>query len=123
MKKMVLGCLLAIGMISGLYADSAADEQFKQYVNLTKNSPENPKGMTVCADNTYRIIYISMPIPLSSSDATPAVISKMKSGMLAEMGKLKEDVKIVKDLKINFVYSFIATDKRVFCIAVSYKDF
>jgi len=122
MKRFLLGGLLVAGMCTGLYADSAEDAQFKQYVELSRNSPTNPEGMTLCADNTYRIIYAAMPIALNKSDATPELIKVMKTRMLAEMVKQKADCKIIKDLKINMVYTFITSDKNIFTITISYKD-
>ena len=58
-----------------------------------------------------------------SSNITPAFIERMKSAMLAELRKFKEDVKVCKELKISMVYTLITRDKKVFNIALSYKDF
>ena len=122
MKKFLFGCVLAACMCSALYADSVEDAQFKQYVELTRMSPENPEGMTVVADNTYRIIYLTMPIALDKSSVTPDVISAMKAAMFKEMAQLDEDCKIVKNLKISFVFTFVTSDKDIFSITFSYKD-
>lgn len=123
MKKVVLGCLLFAGMISGLYAGSSDDAKFREYVEITKNSPSNPAGASVCADSTYRIIYMTVPMDAYSSNITPAVIDGMKRAMLAETRNFKEDVKVWKELKISIVYTLITRDKKVFNIALSYKDF
>lgn len=122
MKKLLLGCLLSACVCSGLYADPVEDTQFKQYVELTRNHESNPEGMTVSSDATYRIIYAAMPIPMNKSDVTPEVIGKMKEQMLKEIAKEKADCKVIRDLKIRIVYTFITSDKDVFSISLSYKD-
>ncbi|MBR2427403.1 MAG: hypothetical protein IKB16_11770 [Lentisphaeria bacterium] len=123
MKKIILGCLLFCGMISGLYAQSLEDEQFKQYVELTKKSPTNPKGMSVSADYTYRIIYAAMPLPHKHSAFTPQVIAEMKKEMIRIMKTQINDVKVIKSLKINFVFTYITSDKNIIVIPLSYNDF
>lgn len=122
MKKMFLGCFLALSMCFGLCAGALEDAQFKQYVETTKNDKDNPKGMTVCADNTYRIIYVAMPAAVNYSSVTPQVLKEMKKELVAEAAKEKEDCKIIKDLKITVVYTFITTDKRMFTVVLSHKD-
>ena len=122
MKKSILVCLLFSCMCFGLYADSVEDVQFKQYVEMTRKSEANSDGMTVCADPAYRIIFASMPIPLNYASVTPQVVQAMKKEMLAAIAKQEADCKIIKDLKISVVYTFITSDKGVFSIAISYKD-
>lgn len=122
MKSAFLGCLLVLSVCFGLYADTTADTQFKQYVELTKNDKDNPEGMTVCADNTYRIIYVAMPLPVNSTDVTPQVLQTMKKEMVAGIAKEEADCKIIRDLKISIVYTFITSDKRIFSITFSHKD-
>ena len=122
MKKSLLFCLLALGLCIGLYAESTEDTQFKQYVELTKNDKENPEGMTVAADCKYRIVYVAMPIPTNMSAVTPETIAELKADMIKEMRSEKDECKVVRDLKISFVYSFITSDRRVIAIPVSYKD-
>ena len=122
MKKAFLGCLAVLSMCFGLYADSTADTQFKQYVEVTRNNKENPEGMTVCADNTYRILYMAFPLPVNSSDVTPEVLKAAKKEMLAEMAKDDDDKKVIKDLKISIVFTFVTTDKRMFSINISHME-
>lgn len=122
MKKLLLGCLVVSLMCVGLYADSIEDNQFRQYVELTKNSPSNPDGMSVSADYKYRIIYATLPLPLNKSDVTPDVAAEMRNAMLTEIKKEKADCKVIKDLKIYFVFTFITSDKNLVMISISYKD-
>ena len=123
MKKIVLGCLLFVGMISGLYADTAENVQFKQYVEMNKKSPTNPPGMTVCADETYRTIYVAMPLPIPYSNLKPEMVGEMKKAMLKALAKQSNDIKVVKSLKINFVFSYITTDKNIITVPISHNDF
>ena len=125
MKGLFIACLFVVGMGVGLYADSVEDTQFLQYVETTKNSKDNPPGMTVAADAKYRIIYAAMPISINGSDVTPKVIESMKQEMVKGFRsdeEMKADLKIIKDLKISFVWTFITTDKSIFSISISYKD-
>lgn len=122
MKKIVLVCMLFLGMAVA-FADATALTQFRQYVELTRKSPSNPEGMTVVADETYRILYVSMPIAVSSKDLNAKIIEDMKKNMLAAMRNSKADISIIKDIKINIVYTFITSDKQLFSIPISYKDF
>ena len=122
MKKFYLVSLLVLVVCMGVYADSAEDTQFKQYVELTRNHKNNPEGMTVCADYTYRIIYAAMPLAINYSDVTQQAMKSMKSEMLKGIAKEQADCKIIKDLKISIVYTFITSDKRIFTISFSYKD-
>lgn len=122
MKKIILVCLVFLGMSMALFADAVSDTQFRQYVELTRKHKNNPKGMTVTADYTYRIIYAAMPMPNASSDITPQVMANMKKAMLAAMRKQKADCKIMKNLKIQTVYTFITSDRKVFSISISYLD-
>lgn len=122
MKKFLLGCFLVACVCSGLYAGSAEDTQFKQYVELTRNHQGNPEGMTVTADNTYRIIFVAMPITINKSDVTPQMLKQMRAEMLKGLAKEKADCKVIKDLKISIVYTFITSDKNIFSITFSYKD-
>ena len=123
MKKIGLACFLALTMCFTLYAGALEDTQFKQYVEINRNSKDNPEGMTVCADSTYRIIYFSMPTTIDFSSVNPQVMKNMKQAMLKEISKLKDDIKIIRNLKINLVYTFITSDKNIFTITISYKDF
>ena len=123
MKKFLLGCFLAACVCTGLYADSTEDTQFKQYVEMTRNHQNNPEGMTVAADNTYRIIYVAMPVAINKSDVTPQLLRTMRTEMMKGMAKEKADCKIIKDLKISIVYTFITSDKNIFTITFSHKDF
>lgn len=124
MKKIILVCLVFLGMSMALFADAVSDTQFRQYVELTRKHKNNPKGMTVTADYTYRIIYVAMPMPMpnASSDILPQVMANMKKAMLAELRKQKADCKIMKNLKIQMVYTFITSDRKVFSISISYLD-
>jgi|GEM_PF-5017863 len=122
MKKFYLVSLLVMVVCMGMYADSTEDAQFKQYVKLTRNHKNNPEGMTVYADYTYRIMYVAMPIAINYSDVTPQVLKAMKSEMLKGIAKEKADCKIIKDLKISIVYTFITSDKRIFTVSFSHKD-
>jgi aspartate aminotransferase-like enzyme len=125
MKKKFLSLLFVAGFASVgmLYAAPVDDTQFDAYVQLTKKSKSNPPGMTVVADKTYRIMYVSMPMAVSYSSVTPDVIAKMKNAMRASMKKSNADLKVIRDLKISLVYTFITTDKKVFSISFSYLDF
>lgn len=122
MKKFLFCCLIVIGMASA-FADSTADIQFKQYVEMTRNNKTNPPGMTVSSDAKYRILYAAMPIAVNKSAITPDIVRQMKAGMITEMAKLEADCKIIKDLKITMIYTFITTDKYSIVIPISYKDF
>ena len=123
MKKFAIACFIALTMCFSLYADSVEDIQFNQYVNLTRNAKSNPDGMTVCADKTYRIIYVSMPIAIDFSSITPELIKNMRAEMIKGMKSEVQDVKVIKNLKISVVYTFITSDKNIFAITFSYKDF
>ena len=122
MKKIGLACFLALSMCFALCADSVEDTQFKQYVELTKRHKNNPKGMTVCADYTYRVIFVTLPIPADFSSVTPKVMKNMKEGIIKAMKTATDDVKIVRNLKINIVYNYITSDKKIVAITISYKD-
>ena len=124
MKGLFIACLFVVGMGVGLYADSVEDTQFLQYVETTKNSKDNPPGMTVAADAKYRIIYAAMPISLNKSNVTPEILDKMRKSMLAafQAPNMKADCKVIKDLRISLVYTLITTDKKVFTISFSYQD-
>ena len=122
MKKFafILGFLFCA--YGAAYADSVGDAQFKQYVELTRNNASNPQGMTIAADYKYRMIYVTMPISINKADVTPEICRKMKREMIAGMRNEKSDCRIVRDLKISFVYTFITSDKNIFSIPVSYQD-
>ena len=122
MKKLYLVSLLVFGLCIVGYADLVEEAQFKQYVELTKNSKANPEGMTVCADYTYRIIYATMPTAINSSDVTPQFLKTMKNEILKGITSEKADCKIIKDLKISIVYTFITSDKKIFTLSFSYQD-
>ena len=125
MKKICLILLIIAGFTSAglLHAASLNDTQFDQYVQLTKNSKANPPGMTLVADKTYRVMYITMPIAIPYSSVTPEVIAKMKDAMLSSLKKSAADCKVIKDLKITVVYNFMTTDKYLFTIPFSYQEF
>ena len=126
MKKLLLGCIFAACVCTGLFAGSADDAQFKQYVEATKNHKTNPEGMTVVADPTYRVIYVTLPLALHKSDATPEVVKAMREAMIKEMSENSSnaaDKRIIKTLKISIVYSFITIDKNIVTISLSYQDF
>lgn len=109
-------------MCFGLYADSAEDIRFRQYVEENKKAKNNPKGMSICADYTYRIIFSTMPLAVNYSDVTPRAKENMRKGMLAELLKDKAACKVMKDLKITIVFTVITSDKRAFSVVLSYKD-
>ena len=123
MKKFILGWLLCAGVTFGLYASSAEEAvQFQQYVELTKKNASNPKGMTICADATYRIMYVTTPVPWSSTDLTPAKEKQLRQVMLNSFRKHKKDIELIKTLKIYIVYSFITSDKKIISVPLSFKD-
>ena len=124
MKKIFLVCAVMLGVCFGVFADSASDKQFRQYVELTKKFPGNPEGMTVTADYKYRIIYAAFPVTINSSDVTESAKKEMKNNMLKGLrdGKLAKDRRVMKNLGINFVYAYITTDQKVFTINISYKE-
>ena len=124
MKKVLVVCLLVFGWFAGLYADSAADTQFQQYVKMTREHKNNPPGMTVCADPVYRIIYAAMPIAINKADLTPEIRAKMKKSMLETFRTpdMKADCKIIRDLKISIVYTLITTDRKIVTVSFSYHD-
>ena len=122
MKKIGLACFLALSMCFALCADSVEDTQFKQYVELAKAHKDNPKGMTVCADYTYRIIFATLPVPADFSSVTPELIKNLKEVTIKTMKTETDDVRIIRNLKINFVYNYITSDKKIVAITVSYKD-
>jgi hypothetical protein len=124
MKKFILGCLLCAGVSFGLYATSAEEAvQFQQYVELTKKNPNNPKGMTVCADSTYRIIYVTTPVTWSSADLTPEKQTQLRNVLLNSCRKHKKDVDLIKTLKLYMVFSFITSDKKMISVPLSFKEF
>lgn len=122
-KKLFAVSFLMLSLCVGLHAQSLGDTQFRQYVALTKKSSANPPGMTVYADYKYRILYIAMPVALNKSSVTPQVIRTMRDAMLAEMRKQQADLKVIRDLKISIVYTFITSDRDIFNISLSYRDF
>ncbi len=124
MKKTLIAGLFVVSMFAGLYADSTEDAQFQQFVQLSKEDKNNPQGMTISSDSTYRIIYAALPIAINYAQATPANIAKMKKGMLDAIRtpEMKAQCKAIKDLKISFVYTFITTDKKIFSIPLSYQE-
>ena len=122
MKKLFLLSMLLLGASATLSADNVEDTQFRQYVELTRKSPTNPAGMTVASDSTYRIIYVAMPMAISSSDVTPEIMKSMKNIMLAAMRKETADCAVIKDLKISVVYSFITSDKHIFTTTITFND-
>lgn len=123
MKKIGLICLLVMCLGTGLYADAAGKRQFQEYVKLTRNFPTNPPGMTVTADETYRIIYVTMPVAASSQKFTPALRDNMKNEMIKMMRSQKEDIRVVKNLKISIVYTFITTDKKLIVVPMTHQEF
>ncbi|MBE6357711.1 MAG: hypothetical protein E7057_00510 [Lentisphaerae bacterium] len=122
MKKLLLLSMLLLGASATLLADNVEDTQFRQYVELTRKSLTNPAGMTVASDSTYRIIYVAMPMAISSSDVTPEIMKSMKNIMLAAMRKETADCAVIKDLKISIVYSFITSDKHIFTTTITFND-
>ena len=114
--------MLLLGASATLSADTVEDTQFRQYVELTRKSPTNPAGMTVASDSTYRIIYVAMPMAISSSDVTPKMMKSMKNIMLAAIRKETADCAVIKDLKISIVYSFITSDKHIFTTTITFND-
>jgi len=114
--------MLLLGASATLLADNVEDTQFRQYVELTRKSLTNPAGMTVASDSTYRIIYVAMPMAISSSDVTPEIMKSMKNIMLAAMRKETADCAVIKDLKISIVYSFITSDKHIFTTTITFND-
>ena len=122
MKKLLLLSMLLLGASATLSADNVEDTQFRQYVELTRKSLTNPAGMTVASDSTYRIIYVAMPMAISSSDVTPEIMKSMKNIMLAAMRKETADCAVIKDLKISIVYSFITSDKHIFTTTITFND-
>lgn len=123
MKKIVFGCLLAIGMTVSLCAQDPSNVTFNEYVKLTKEAPSNPKGMTVCADETYRIIYVSLPLPIDSSKVTSELKKQMETQMKLSMRNNPEDLKIIKRLGISVVYTFITNDKKLILVGFAPSDF
>ena len=122
MKKICLACFSVMCLCISLYANAVDKIQFEQYVELTKKSKSNPKGMTVVGDSTYRIMYIALPIAINYGDVTTQVKNKMKENMLAVMRQEKADCKVIKDLKIRLIYSFITSDQKIFTITLNYQD-
>ena len=122
MKKLILGTFLFLGIISALYAESNADKRFKEYVELTRKNPNNLPGSTIVADNTYRIMYMTLPLNCYASQVSPEQHKKARELLVEGMRKQTEDVKIIKELKISLVYTLITKDKKVFCITFSYND-
>lgn len=122
MKKFFLCCLLTLGMFSA-FADSKADIQFRQFVEMNRNNPGNPAGMTVSSDEKYRIMYLVMPIAVNRSSITPEVEKQMKRGAIAGVKNEKKDIEIIKDLQITMVATFITTDGYPISFSVSYKEF
>ncbi len=122
MKRVLLGCFVVFVMCVGLYAGSLEDNQFRQYVELTKKAPNNPDGMSVTADYQYRIIYATLPLPMNKSSVTPTMLRNMKTAMLQEMRKQEADCKVIRDLKIHLVFTYITSDRSLIVLSVSYKD-
>ena len=47
----------------------------------------------------------------------------MKKEMIRIMKTQINDVKVIKSLKINFVFTYITSDKNIIVIPLSYNDF
>ena len=120
MKKTFLTLLVMFSAVCGLYANSSEDAQFKEYVQLTRQNLNAP-GASLSSDNKYRIIYIALTVNAPKSNISN--VQGVKNAMLAEMRKNVQEVKVVKQLKITFVYTFMTSDKYAVCVPISYKDF
>jgi len=121
MKKTFLTLLVMFSAVCGLYANSYEDAQFKEYVQRTRKDMTKMAGASVSSDNKYRIIYIALTVNVPKSNISN--VQGMKNAMLAEMRKNVQEVKVVKQLKITFVYTFMTSDKYAVCVPISYKDF
>ena len=106
--------------MSFVNASSTEDIQFKQYVDATKSNLD--EGMSVTADEKYRIIVLTMPVAMNYQDATPNVIKMMKKEMIKAMQGEEADIRIIKALKIYFVINYITVDKKLLSIPFSYQE-
>ena len=121
MKKICLCCLLLFCVSFGLFAASEDDVTFREYVELTRKSPTNPKGMTVTADYEKNIIYCAVPAP-GLGTVTDAEKKQMKEQMLKTFRENKADVRVVKRLKISIVFVFITDSDKMLTISISHNE-
>ena len=121
MKKLLLGCLLAVCVCTGLYADPAEDAQFQKFYNKLKQEAASLDGASMLADKNHRIIYMALPVPADKA----AVIEKLdalKESMITGIRKDKNEYTTIKSLKIRIVVSYITTDEDIVSTAISFKD-
>lgn len=120
MKRIALALLLTFITMSFVNASSTEDIQFKQYVDATKANLD--EGMSVTADEKYRIIVLTMPIAMNLQDATPAVIKTMKQEIIKAMQREKAEIRIVKALKIYFIFNYVTIDKKLLAIPLCHQE-
>ena len=120
MKKILLA-LVMLCVASGLYAGNLDEQFFDTCVAGIKNKV--PANVAVDANKTYRVIYITLPVPFNKAEFTPETVEELKNMFIAEWNKDNRISAVVKNFKINFVISCITADEYIFSIAVSYNDF
>ena len=116
MKKLLPALLIFCAVFSAFQANAGAKEDFETYVALTA---KNTKGGKVIGDYDNRIIYISWPLKVQSSQVDRSKTSEIKQGMLKMIKRFPEDVKILKRLNVILVYCYITIDRQVLSIALS----
>ena len=122
MKKYTVLFAILVSICSSVYAESIQNTQFRQYVEMPQKHANTPKAMSIVADERYRIIFCTMPLSINLDSVTPQVTTDLKENMIKELRKETADVKIIKDLKITIVYSFITTNRKVVSIAITYNE-
>ena len=122
MKKYTVLFAILVSICSSVYAESIQNTQFRQYVEMIKKHANTPQAMSIVADERYRIIFCTMPLSINLDSVTPQVTTDLKENMIKELRKETADVKIIKDLKITLVYSFITTNRKVVSIAITYNE-
>ena len=123
MKKICLCCALLFCVTIGLFAGPKEDREFRQYVEQTKISPLNPKGMTVAADYEKRIIYSAITLPSVASELTLEQRRQAKKAMLNAMKAAPGEIDIIKRLGIKFVFVYTSNSNNIITIELSPNDF
>ena len=122
MKKYTILFAILLSICSSVFANSIEKIQFRQYVEMTQKHANTPQSMSIVADEKYRVIFCTMPLSINLDSVTPKVTTELKENMIKELRKETADVKIIKDLKITIVYSFITTNRKVISIAITYNE-
>ena len=118
MKKFIVALLFACTVFS-LSASDANKRLFEEFYSaIAKNMPKDQGAVRKNVEN--RIIFIDFLLPVSSNPNIDMV--KAKAMILNELKKNK-DSKAVIGTGITLVYNYITTDRKIYTVVVSQKDF